>query len=68
MKDQTTSVVEVGPEDLQGYGQIFCPNPKMPLWCNHPRVFLGFSHGNEIKCPYCSTVYRLREGTQAGKH
>ena len=39
-KSFVKSVVEVTAKDLQGHGAVFCPNPKMPLWSNHPRVFL----------------------------
>ena len=31
-------VVEVKPEQVP----VFCPNPAMPLWSSHPRVFLHF--------------------------
>jgi uncharacterized Zn-finger protein len=58
------AVVEVGAKDLQGPGVVFCPNPKMPLWSNHPRVYLDVASAGEGKCPYCGTVYRLRAGEQ----
>ena len=58
--------VEVAASDLQGPGVVFCPNPKMPLWSNHPRVFIDLAHEHEGrhegKCPYCGTVYRLKAG------
>jgi len=56
------SVVEVVAADLQGPGVVFCPNPKMPLWSNHPRIFIDVAAAGEGKCPYCGTVYRLRAG------
>lgn len=56
------SVVEVTAADLQGHGAVFCPNPKMPLWSHHPRVFLQITAGGEARCPYCGTVYRLKAG------
>ncbi len=37
----------------------FCPNPRMPLWSSHPRVFLDVVNQSEVICPYCSTRYRL---------
>jgi uncharacterized Zn-finger protein len=46
----------------------FCPNPAMPIWSSHPRVFLEMSHDHEAKCPYCSTVYRLKPGTVVKAH
>ena len=56
------AVVEVTAQDLQGPGVVFCPNPKMPLWSNHPRVFLDLSHGGQASCPYCGTTYQLKAG------
>ncbi len=57
----TQSLVELTAKDLHGSDAAFCPNPAMPLWSNHPRVFIDLSH-REGKCPYCGTVYRLKAG------
>lgn len=59
--------VEVTAADLHGRGVVFCPNPKMPLWSTHPRVFIDLAqrHG-EGKCPYCGTLYRVAEGVSLG--
>ena len=66
---KTTAVVEVVAADLQGHGVIACPNPKMPLWSTHPKVYLGVAITGEEKCPYCGTLYRLKAGeTQQGHH
>ena len=54
--------VDVTAKDLQGHGVVFCPNPKMPLWSGHPRVFIDVASTGLGKCPYCGTVYRLRAG------
>lgn len=48
-------VVELSAGDLPAY----CPNPSMPLWEWHPRVFLDIVNENEAMCPYCGTRYRL---------
>ena len=32
--------VELAATDLLGPGVTFCPNPRMPLWSNHPKVFI----------------------------
>ena len=56
------TVVEVLAKDVQGPGVVHCPNPKMPLWSNHPRVFVDVTHEGGGKCPYCGTVYRLKAG------
>lgn len=53
------AAVELTAADLPAY----CPNPQMPLWSSHPRVFLDLSEG-QARCPYCGTVYRLAEGHQ----
>lgn len=55
--------VELEGKDLPAH----CPNPAMPLWSSHPRVFLDFKHG-EAKCPYCGTAYRLKPGTVVAHH
>lgn len=59
---EAKSVVEVLAKDVQGPGVVACPNPKMPLWSNHPRVFVDVTHDGGGKCPYCGTVYRLKDG------
>ncbi len=56
------AVVEVTAKDVQGPGVVACPNPKMALWSNHPRVFVDVTHEGGGKCPYCGTVYRLKAG------
>ena len=58
--------VELLAKDLTRSGKNYCPNPKagMEIWNTHPRVFLCLKAG-EAKCPYCSTVYRLKAGEVA---
>jgi len=46
---------------------VFCPNPAMPLWSSHPRVYLELDPAGETRCPYCGTRYRL-DGPRAGGH
>ena len=60
--NQAIAAVEIGAAELQGPGVVFCPNPKMPLWSNHPRVYIDVATTGEGKCPYCSTQYRLKAG------
>ncbi|MBS0327764.1 MAG: zinc-finger domain-containing protein [Proteobacteria bacterium] len=36
----------------------FCPNPSMPLWSSHPRVYFDIVDEGEVQCPYCGTRYR----------
>jgi uncharacterized Zn-finger protein len=58
------STVDLAAADLQGPGVVFCPNPKMPLWSNHPRIFIDVATSGEGRCPYCGTLYRLKAGEQ----
>jgi uncharacterized Zn-finger protein len=64
MSEANTAPVVVTPKDLP----VFCPNPAMPLWSSHPRVFLDIAPEGEVKCPYCGTAYILRGGPIAGGH
>ncbi|MGV8892619.1 MAG: zinc-finger domain-containing protein [Burkholderiaceae bacterium] len=59
-----TAIVELDGKDLPAH----CPNPAMPLWSSHPRVFLDLSHGVSATCPYCGTVYQLKPGTVIPGH
>lgn len=60
----SASAVELDGHDLPA----FCPNPKMPIWSSHPRVYLQVTQTGEAKCPYCGTVYRLKPGTVVKAH
>ncbi|MFT3799663.1 MAG: zinc-finger domain-containing protein [Burkholderiaceae bacterium] len=61
---QPAAVVELGAGDLPAY----CPNPHMPVWSSHPRVFLDAVHQGGQACPYCGTLYRLKPGTVVKGH
>ena len=61
---QTMSYVELDGKDLPA----FCPNPAMPIWSSHPRVYLDLGDHGEGKCPYCGTIYRLKPGTVVKGH
>ena len=58
MSESPLRVVEIGSDELPA----FCPNPSMPAWNHHPRVFLELGPTGEAMCPYCGTRYRLRAG------
>ena len=62
------ALVELGAAELQGPGVVFCPNPRMPLWSNHPRVFIDVAGSGSGKCPYCGTEYRLKAGESFAPH
>ena len=57
-------IVELSAADLPA----FCPNPAMPVWNHHPRVFLEIAKAGQAMCPYCGTVYRLRPGDAVAGH
>ena len=61
---RTEAVVMVKATDLP----VFCPNPSMPLWSSHPRVFLDVADTGAAMCPYCGTRYRLEGGPAPGGH
>ena len=62
------ATVELVARDLNANGGIFCPSPKadMKLWNSHPRVYLDIAQSGAAKCPYCGTVYKLKEGEHFG--
>jgi uncharacterized Zn-finger protein len=64
------TVIELVAKDLNANGGIFCPSPKadMKLWNTHPRVYLDVAQTGSAKCPYCGTVYKLKEGEHVGGH
>ncbi len=57
-------IVEVAERDLP----LHCPNPAMPLWSSHPRVFLDVAAFGDAMCPYCGTRYRLQGGARKPAH
>ena len=60
--------------DLNHQGGIFCPSPKadMKIWNSHPKVYLDVAKSESLgvgaKCPYCGTVYKLKEGEHFEGH
>lgn len=64
MNQNKAPAVELEAKDLPAH----CPNPAMPLWSSHPRVFLDFGHDGLAKCPYCGTEYVLKPGTVVSHH
>jgi uncharacterized Zn-finger protein len=58
------AVVELEAGDLPA----FCPNRRMTVWNQHPRVFLDVAHTGSARCPYCGTEYRLKPGTVVRGH
>ena len=64
MSAADTPVVELLAHDLPA----FCPNPAMPVWNHHTRVFLDVTKRGEAMCPYCGTRYRLKAGEVVRGH
>jgi uncharacterized Zn-finger protein len=64
----TSSTVELLAKDLNSQGGVYCPSPKadMPIWNNHPKVYLDVARTGEAKCSYCGTVYKLKAGEHFG--
>ncbi|MCA3181693.1 MAG: zinc-finger domain-containing protein [Burkholderiaceae bacterium] len=69
MSDATPSAAAAAVVELQaGDLPAFCPNRKMAVWNQHPRVFLDVVHTGSARCPYCGTEYRLAPGTVVRGH
>jgi uncharacterized Zn-finger protein len=62
--NNSQSSVELSAKDLPAH----CPNPAMPLWSSHPRVYLDLSHDGGATCSYCGTHYTLAAGTVIKGH
>ncbi len=60
----TSPAIKLLAADLNHQGGIFCPSPKadMKIWDSHPKVYLDVGKSGEAKCPYCGTVYKLKDG------
>jgi len=42
---------------------LHCPTNVSALWCAHPKVFLAIEDSSDgtARCPYCGTLYRLKD-------
>ena len=47
---------------------LYCPTPNMTLWNAHPKVFIPVDKLGEARCPYCSTLYKLKGGLPKAHH
>ncbi|MFM8548506.1 MAG: zinc-finger domain-containing protein [Betaproteobacteria bacterium] len=68
MTTPTESTAPAAIEVDASEGPVFCPNPRMPIWSSHPRVFLDVAASGEARCPYCGTAYRLKPGSAPRAH
>jgi uncharacterized Zn-finger protein len=64
--ERDTAPVKVTAAELQGHGVVFCPNPRMPLWSSHPKVFIDVGKTGSGRCTYCGTTYQLVGGALHG--
>jgi len=66
----TKAPIEILASDLNHQGGVFCPSPLagMHIWDGHPKVYLDVAKTGEAKCPYCGTVYKLKEGEHFAGH
>ena len=64
------SVVTLLAKDLNAQGGVYCPSPlaHMKIWDTHPKVYLDVALSGEAKCPYCGTVYQLKDGEHIDGH
>ncbi len=70
ISSKQSPAIELKASDLNNWGGIFCPSPKagMAIKNNHPRVQVQVAATGEGRCPYCSTVFRLKAGEKLGGH
>ena len=66
--EKSGAVVELRASELNSQGGVFCPNPNMTQWSSHPKVYLGLADSGQARCPYCSTLYKLKDGEHFSPH
>ncbi len=66
----SNSTIELLAKDLNPQGGVFCPSAlaDMKVWNSHPKVYLDVAHSGQAKCPYCGTVYKLKQGEHFDAH
>ncbi len=62
------ALVELRASELNSQGGVFCPNPNMSQWSSHPKVYLSLAESGQARCPYCSTLYKLKDGEHFSPH
>ena len=40
---------------------VHCPMKGSSLWNSHPQVYIPVEETGEARCPYCGTVYVLKD-------
>ena len=64
----SNTTIELLAKDLNANGGVYCPSAHadMKLWNSHPKVYLDVAKTGQAKCPYCGTVYNLKDGEHFG--
>lgn len=65
-----STTIELLATALNDQGGVYCPSPLagMASWDTHPKVYLDVGRSGEARCPYCSTVYKLKTGEHFASH
>lgn len=58
LHENTQTFIEISTTNLP----LHCPMPDMLKWNAHPRVYMPIEKTGEAKCPYCGTLYKIKEG------
>jgi uncharacterized Zn-finger protein len=64
------NTIQLAAKDLNSQGGVYCPSPHagMETWDTHPKVYLDVGKTGEAKCPYCGTLYKLKDGEHFHGH
>jgi uncharacterized Zn-finger protein len=57
-----SNTIELKASELNSLGGVHCPNPSMPSWSSHPKVFIDIAKHGHGSCHYCGTEYKLAAG------
>jgi uncharacterized Zn-finger protein len=57
-----SNTIELKASELNTLGGVHCPNPSMPSWSSHPKVFIDIAKHGHGTCHYCGTEYKLAAG------
>jgi uncharacterized Zn-finger protein len=57
MSEQKIKHYDIEQADLP----LCCPLPSMPVWNQHPRVYIPIDLGDTAVCPYCGTTFTLQK-------
>ncbi len=61
MKNESQACTERREEITRAELPLSCPARDLRVWDAHPRVYLPIEATGEYRCPYCSTLYVLKD-------